>query len=267
MKICHITDGLTIFFSNFTVTEEGGHNLLNQLVSSIRALSGSGSERPSSDMIVPMSLIDRNKYLKRHWSSWTDEDIELDRERATERLKMVPARSGLRCVKALISMLMTTRLTLITHANKLNHSKDDKSGSIRQFILAIDPVIFQIQTEVKRAIMFVSSGEDTRFVPHGSSSIDLTTTDLRFMREGKTIARDRAARARGRGFRGARSRGSFRGRGGYSAGRDATLSSVLQVLQDQRRPADRPARRAAGGNCCYICGSEQHFARNCPDRK
>ena len=87
--------------------------------------------------------------------------------------------------------------------------------------------------------MFVSSSEDACFVPHGSSSIDLTTTDLRFMREGKTIARDRAARARGnRGFRGARSRGSFRGHGCYSTGRNATLSSVLQVLQDQRRPAN-----------------------------
>ena len=50
-------------------------------------------------------------------------------------------------------------------------------------------------------------------------SIDLTTTNLQFMREGKTIARDRAARARGnRSFRGARSRGS------YSSSRDATLS-------------------------------------------
>ena len=48
-------------------------------------------------MIVPMSLIDRNKYLKRHWSSWTDEDITLDRERATERLKLVPANRAEMC--------------------------------------------------------------------------------------------------------------------------------------------------------------------------
>ena len=123
------------------MSEGGNHNLL--MVYSIRALSESSDERPPSDMIVPKLLIDRNKYLKWHWSSWTDEDIELDRQRATKRLKLVPARSGLRCVKSLISMLMTTRLTLIAHVNKLNHSKDDMSGSIRQFILAIDPVIFQ----------------------------------------------------------------------------------------------------------------------------
>ena len=99
--------------------------------------------------------------------TWTDEDINLDRERATKRLKLVPLRSGLRCVKSLINLLMTTSLTLIAHTNKLNHSKDDKSGLIRQFMLAIDQVIFQIQIKVKQAIMFVSSGKDAYFSPMG----------------------------------------------------------------------------------------------------
>ena len=251
-------------------------------MSSIRALSGPSRNKEAADNggLVPMSLVNRDQYLKRHWSSWTEEDIELDRKRASERFKAVPARQGSRVAKGLIETISNTRFSLIQESIKLNRAVDRKAA-IRSYVLGIDPIITNLHSEVKRGLMYLLKGEGSRWAPGGHSSIDLNAADMKALNEGLKIARERESRYRGRGvykqYRGGRG-GSFRGRGygsSFQAGQNAAVAGLYQVLQDQRRSdgyQQQPRRGggggggSGGGNGCYICGGG-HFARSCPDRK
>ena len=267
-----------LFFTNLGYTKfiyslgGGGSNLLEQLVTSIKALS-SGKQNEQGKGLVPVNQINRDSYLKKHWSAWGPDDISLDRKRATEKLKCIPARSGARCTKSLIELMSNTRYSLIEFSIKLNQAADRKAA-IREFICNIDPVISALHGEVKKGLMFLLKGEGSRFAPGGQSSIDLTSGDLKNLNEGLKIARERESRARGGrgGFRSYRGRGGYRGRGygssSFYAGQSAATASIYNLLNDQRREGRQNKRGGGSGgqNACFICGSSQHYARSCPDR-